>query len=72
MGTSGGAVVVDELNDGLAHLNDLALTWGFYLDTFLPERAQQAPTASEAGDGTAETMDWIRLDGVRLTAPRPL
>ena len=48
---------MDELDDGLAHLNDLDGTWGFDLDAFLQERAQQAPAAGEARDGTAETMD---------------
>ena len=39
---------VDELDDGLARLNDLDLTWGFDLDAFLEERAQQAPAAGDA------------------------
>lgn len=56
----GGRGVVDELDDGLARLNDLDLTWGFDLDAFLEERAQQAPAAGDAGDGTAETMGSSR------------
>ena len=48
---------MDELDDDLVHLNDLDLTWGFDLDAVLQERAQQAPAADDAGDGTAETMD---------------
>ena len=35
----GGGGVVDELEDGLTHLNDLDVTWGFDLDAFLQERA---------------------------------
>ena len=53
----GGGEVLDELNDGLAHLNDLDVTWGFDLDAFLQERAQQAPAAGDADDGAAEKMD---------------
>ena len=45
-----------ELDDGLARLNDLDVTWGVDLDECLQERAQQAPAAGDAGDGTAETM----------------
>ena len=52
----GGGGVVDELDDGLARLNDLDMTWGFDMDAFLQERAQQAPAAGDAGDGTVETM----------------
>jgi len=52
----GGGGVVHELDKGLARLNDLDLTWGFDLDAFLEERAQQAPAAGDAGDGNSETM----------------
>ena len=52
----GGGGGVDELDDGLARLNDLDVTWGFDLDAFLQEGAQQAPAAGDAGDGTAKTM----------------
>ena len=45
-------MVVDELDNGLARLNDLDVTWGFDLDAFLQERAQQAPAVC----GTAETL----------------
>ena len=31
----GGGGVVDNLDDCLAHLNDLDVTWVFYLDAFL-------------------------------------
>ena len=34
---SSGGGVVDELDNGLAHLNDLDVTWGFDLDAFLQE-----------------------------------
>ena len=44
--------MVDELDNGLARLNDLDVTWGFDLDAFLQERAQQAPAVC----GTAETL----------------
>ena len=53
----GGGRAVNELDDGLAHLNDVDVTWGFDLDAFLQELAQQVPAAGKAGDGTAETMD---------------
>ena len=48
--------MVDALDDGRAHLNNLDVTWGLDIDEFLQERAQQAPAAGEVGDGTAETM----------------
>lgn len=52
--------MVDVLNDGLAHMDDLDLTLGFDLDSCLDsvveERARQASTAGDAGDGTAETI----------------
>ena len=47
---------VHELDDHLAHLNDLDMTWGFDPDTFLQERRQQAPAAGDAGNGKAETI----------------
>ena len=46
-----------ELDDGLARLNDLNVTWRFALHAFLQERAQEVPAAGDAGDGTAETLD---------------
>ena len=55
----GGGVVdelVDKLDDDLAHLNNLDVTWGFDLDVFLRERRQQVPAAVDAGDGKAETI----------------
>ena len=52
----GGWGVADELIDDLAHMNDLDLTWGFDLDAFLRERAQQAPDVGEAGGRTLETI----------------
>ena len=52
----GGWGVADELIDDLAHMNDLDLMWGFDLDAFLIERAQQAPAVGEAGGGTLETI----------------
>ena len=53
---SGGGAM-DELDDDLAHLNDLDVTCGFDLDAFLLERAQQELAGGDASDGTAETMD---------------
>ena len=64
----GGRGVVDELDDGLARLNDLDLTWGFDLDAFLEERAQQAPAAGDAGDGTDETMGSSRGGAVNASS----
>ena len=49
--------MVDEPDDGLAHLNDLDVTWGFDRDAFPQRRTRQAPAAGDAGDGTANTMD---------------
>ena len=40
MSDRGGGGVVDELDDDLAHLNDLGVTWSFDLDSFLQERRQ--------------------------------
>ena len=64
---------MDGLDDGLAHSNDLDATWGFDLDEFLQERAQPAPAAGEAGDGTAETMGSSQrgaLDALSVPAGR--
>lgn len=44
----GGGEVVDELHDGLAHMNNLNLTWGFELDASFEGRVQQAPAAGNA------------------------
>ena len=68
-GVGGGVVevVVDELEDDLAHLNNLDVTWGFDLDAFLQERRQQAPAAGDAGDGKPRRE--VRLKGVRWTPP---
>ena len=63
-----GGGVMDELDDGRAHLKDLDVTWACDLDAFLHKSAQQTPAAGEAGDETAEMM---RLMGVRLTPLRP-
>ena len=51
-----GAGVEDELDDDLAHLNDLDVTRGFDLDAFVHENRQHAPAAGDAGDGKAETI----------------
>lgn len=48
--------VMDELDVGLAGLNDVELTSRFDLDVCLGECAPQAPAAGDASDGTAETM----------------
>ena len=64
----GGKGVVDELDAGLAHLNDLYLSWGFDLDAFVQERAQQAPAAGEVRDGIAETMDSSQGDAVESSS----
>ena len=65
----GDGVVVNELDDDLAHLDDLYVTWGFGVDSILQEHAQQAPATGDGGHGTAETMDSSQ--GVRWTPPRP-
>ena len=46
---------MDELDDRLAHLNDLDVAWGLDPDAFMQERAQQAPATGEAGSETPET-----------------
>ena len=48
--------MVDELDDDLAHMDDLDVTWGFDLNAFLPESRRQAPAVGDAGDGKAETI----------------
>ena len=48
--------MVDELDDDLAHLNDLDSTGGFDLSVFLQERRQQASAAGDTGDGKAEII----------------
>ena len=48
--------VADDVIDDLAHVNHLDLTWGYFLDAFLRERAQQAPDVGEAGGRTLETI----------------
>ena len=47
--------VADDVIDDLAHVNHLDLTWGYFLDAFLRERAQQAPAARGVGEWTAQT-----------------
>ena len=44
--------VVDELDDDLAHLNDLDATWSFDLNAFLQERREQVPITGDAGDAS--------------------
>ena len=65
--------MADEPDDGLAHLNNLDVTWGFDLDAFLQERAHQAPAAGDDGEGTAKTMDssqWGAVDASSAPAGR--
>ena len=50
-------MVVDERDNGLDRLNDLDVTSGFDLRTFLWESSQETTAAGDAGDGTAGTMD---------------
>ena len=52
----GGGGVVDELDDGLAHLNDLDVAWGFDVDAFMQERIHQVPADGEAGIDKPGTM----------------
>ena len=47
---------VDEVDHNTSHLDDLHVTWRFDLDAFVRERRHQSLAASEAGDGTAETI----------------
>ena len=63
--------MADDLIDDLAHMNDLDLTWGFDLDPFLPERAQQAPAVGEVKPAAGHGRRSARLNGVRWTSPRP-
>ena len=46
---------VDELDDDLAQLNNLDVTWGSDLGALLLKHTQQAPAVGIAGDETAET-----------------
>lgn len=65
----GGGGVVDEQGDGLAHLNDLDVTWGFDVDAFRQEREQRVPAASEAGNEAPETVGSFKV--APWTPPRP-
>ena len=62
--------MVYELDDSLAHLNDLDVTWRFDMDAVLQERAQQAPAAGDADDGTAEMMDSSQGGAVDASSAR--
>ena len=54
----GGGVeeLVYELDDDLAHLNNLDVTWGFDLDVFCTSADSRPPAAGDAGDGKVETI----------------
>ena len=56
----GGAGVADELDDGLARLKHIDVTWGTDLDAVLQKHAQQVPAAGDDRDGTTETMSSSR------------
>ena len=43
------------MDDVLAHLNKLEMTWGSDLEAFLQESRQQTPAAGDTGDGKAQT-----------------
>ena len=76
----GGGGPVNELDDGLAHLNDLNVTLGFDLGAFLQECRQQTPAAGHVGDGKAETIGSSRRGAMdassapvgRVEARRPV
>ena len=55
----GGGVVVEELDDGLVHSNDLDVTWRLDLNLLLLKYAQQVPATGEGGDGTAVAMGSV-------------
>ena len=59
----GGAGVGDELDDGLAQVNDLDVTWGFDMDAFMQERTYQVLVAGEAGHENPRR--WVRQKGRR-------
>ena len=48
--------MVEDLDNGLVHLNDLDVTWGFGLDTFWQQRRRQEPAAANASDGKAKMI----------------
>ena len=65
----GGGGVVDELDDGLAHLNDLDVPWGFDLKAVCKSaHNRHLPPATLA---TVQSRRWIRLRRVRWTPPWP-
>ena len=66
----GGRGVVDELDEGLACLNDLDLTWGSIWTRFW--RSAPSRHLPPAMPVTGQTRRWVRLEGARWTPPRPL
>lgn len=49
--------VEDELDDDMAHIYEVEVTWVSDVDAFLQERSQQAAfVAGHVGGGTAETI----------------
>ena len=61
--------VADDVIDDLAHVNHLDLTWGYFLDAFLRERAQHEPAVGEAGGGTLETIGLSQGGVVDVSSP---
>ena len=65
----GGGGVADEPDDGLAHLNNLDVTWGFDLDAFC--RSAHTRHLLPAMMAKGQPRRWIRLNGERWTPPPP-
>ena len=60
---------LDELDDGLARLDDLDVTWGVDLDAFC--RSAHSRHLPRAMLATGQPRRWVRLKEVRWTPPRP-
>ena len=59
---------LDELDDGLARLDDLDVTWGVDLDAFC--RSAHSRHLPRAMLATGQPRRWVRLKEVRWTPPR--
>lgn len=61
---------MDELDDGLARLNKLELTWGFELGAIWGDRTQQAPCTGDTVDGRAELTGLSQGSAVGASSVR--
>ena len=59
-GDGGAEGLMYEQDQGLAHLTDLDMTWGFDLHAFVPDRSQETPAAGDVGDLHACLQERLR------------